>query len=141
MSGPRIEDYSHRSMDKLRYGDTDRQGHINNAVFTTFFETGRVELLFGGHIAGMPPEGCEIVIANISVDFRAEVLWPGEVTIGTRIARVGRSSIGLEQALFQGDTCAATAKATLVLIDVQARRPTPLSEETVAALQALCRAE
>jgi acyl-CoA thioesterase FadM len=28
--------------DKLRYNDTDRQGHVNNAIFATFFETGRV---------------------------------------------------------------------------------------------------
>ena len=27
------------SADKLRYGDTDRQGHVKNAVFMTFLET------------------------------------------------------------------------------------------------------
>ena len=32
--------------DKIRYADTDRQGHVNNAVFSTFLETGRVELLY-----------------------------------------------------------------------------------------------
>lgn len=36
-----------QTYDKLRYGDTDRQGHVNNATMATFFETGRVEILYG----------------------------------------------------------------------------------------------
>jgi hypothetical protein len=39
----KLTDYAFQAYDKLRYGDTDRQGHINNAVFTTLLETGRVE--------------------------------------------------------------------------------------------------
>ena len=31
--------------EKLRNGDTDQQGHINNAKIATFFESGRVEVL------------------------------------------------------------------------------------------------
>ena len=28
------EDFKHHSFDKVRYGDTDRQGHINNAMLS-----------------------------------------------------------------------------------------------------------
>ena len=42
----RLEDFVGQAYDKLRYGDTDRQGHVNNAVFATFMETGRVELIY-----------------------------------------------------------------------------------------------
>ncbi len=35
--------------------------------------------------------------------FRREVHWPGEVHVGTRVKRIGRSSLTLEQGLFQGD--------------------------------------
>ncbi len=38
---PRLEEFPLRTSDKVRYGDTDRQGHVNNAVFSTFLETGR----------------------------------------------------------------------------------------------------
>jgi acyl-CoA thioester hydrolase len=41
-----LANYAHQTFDKLRYGDTDRQGHVNNAVFSTLFETGRVEMLY-----------------------------------------------------------------------------------------------
>ena len=45
---PLLDDFVALSREKLRYSDTDRQGHVNNAVFSTFLETGRVELLFTG---------------------------------------------------------------------------------------------
>ena len=95
----KLEDYPFRSTDKLRFGDTDRQGHVNNAAFATFFETGRVELLDQlGILAGRP--GLGFVIANIGIDYRREVFWPGTVECGTAVAKIGVSSISLRQSLF-----------------------------------------
>ena len=42
---PTLAEFPLHSHDKLRYADTDRQGHINNSVFSTLLETGRVEFL------------------------------------------------------------------------------------------------
>ena len=75
---PQLSDFPNRTFDKLRYGDTDRQGHVNNAVFATFYETGRVEML---NATGWKPENPDFsyVIARITIDFRAEIFWPGTV--------------------------------------------------------------
>jgi acyl-CoA thioester hydrolase len=107
---------------------------VNNAAFATFFETGRVELLFD---PGAPwfLDGGTFVIARLVVDFRAELTWPGEVTIGTRVARVGRSSIGLEQGLFQRDVCAATAESVVVHVDAATGRPRALSSAAIARIR------
>src|SRR5450631_2831725 len=88
---PTLQDFVSVSSEKLRYRDTDRQGHVNNAVFSTFLETGRVEVLFtrAADLAG--PDG-GFVLARLQIDFRKEAKWPGEVEIGTRIVTVGRSS-------------------------------------------------
>ncbi len=116
-----------RTQDKLRYADTDRQGHVNNAVFATMLETGRVELL---HAADGPlhDAGCSFVIASLHLDFHGEITWPGQVDIGTRIATIGKSSLILDQALFQGDRCAATARTVIVHVNDGSRRSQPLSE-------------
>ncbi|WP_332681326.1 acyl-CoA thioesterase [Bosea sp. (in: a-proteobacteria)] len=124
-----IADFPLRTRDKLRYGDTDRQGHINNAVFSTLLETGRVELIYDAQVPLAEPGGA-FVVARLEVDFRAEMHWPGEVEIGSRVAAVGRSSIRLEQALFQGGRCTASAITVLVLMDDETRRSRPLSETT-----------
>lgn len=133
---PRLDAFPATAFDKLRYGDTDRQGHVNNAVFATFFETGRVEFLFGAGMAIAGP-GQSFVLARLEIDLVAEVNWPGTVEIGTRVTRVGKSSIGLEQALFQNGALVARAASVVVLTDVTSRRSTPLSEEAVARLRLL----
>jgi len=122
-----ITDFPLRAQDKLRYGDTDRQGHINNAVFSTFLETGRVELIYDRARQLVEP-GTSFVIARLEMDFRAELLWPGEVEIGTRIASVGRSSVRLEQAIFQGKHCVANATTVMVQMDEATRKSRPFSD-------------
>jgi acyl-CoA thioester hydrolase len=122
-----LEEFPARTSDKICYGDTDRQGHVNNAVFATFLETGRVEILHGRGDSLADP-GAAFVIARLVLDFRAEVTWPGEVTIGTRVAAIGRSSVKLEQGIFQNGKCVATAETTIVQMDETTRSSRPLSQ-------------
>jgi acyl-CoA thioester hydrolase len=132
----RLDDFPLRAWDKIRYADTDRQGHVNNAVFATLMETGRVEVLYDPSMPLAEP-GSSFVIARLSVDFRAEILWPGEVQIGTRIAAIGRSSLTLEQGLFQGGRCAAKGQTVVVLMDEATRRSRPLSPAATDRLRLL----
>ncbi|WP_448954780.1 acyl-CoA thioesterase [Labrys neptuniae] len=133
---PALADYAFIATDKLRYGDTDRQGHVNNAVFATFLETGRVELLHNS-AAPMAEPGASFVLARVVLDFRAEVLWPGSVEIGTRVNTIGRSSITLDQAVFQNGRCVAEAQTVVVQVDAETRRSRPLSAAAVERLQKL----
>ncbi|MCE7027349.1 acyl-CoA thioesterase [Jiella avicenniae] len=135
MTEPTLDDFAFKTRDKLRYGDTDRLGHVNNAVFSTFFETGRVELLHVGEAP--PPPGTAFVLARITIDFRREVNWPGEVVIGTGVERIGTSSIRLRQALFQNERLCASAETVIVLMDEATRKSTPLPQETRERLSAL----
>ena len=131
-----LEDFPARTHDKVRYADTDRQGHVNNAAFASFCETGRVTFLFDPERPLYPP-GTAFVIARLVLDFRAEIRWPGRVDIGTRVERIGRSSFTLSQALFQGERLVATAETVIVLMDEESRRSTPLPPATVEALEKL----
>jgi acyl-CoA thioester hydrolase len=132
----RLGDFPASTYDKVRYADTDRQGHVNNAVFATFCETGRVEFLFDPEQPLYPP-GAAFVIARLALDLRAEVRWPGTVEIGTRVEQIGRSSFTLKQALFQGDRLVATAETVIVLMDEETRRSTSLPPATVDTLKKL----
>ncbi len=123
------------SLDKLRYCDTDRQGHVNNAVFASLFETGRVDLLYHPDRPLCDP-GTSFVIARLAIDFIAELTWPGSVEIRTRIAALGRSSIRLDQALFQNGRLVARGESIVVLTSLETRRSHPLSEATIRALTA-----
>ena len=125
-----------KTYEKLRYGDTDRQGHINNAVFATMFETGRVEILYDPDVPLTSPN-CAFVIVNLTVDFRSEINWPGRVDIGTRVSKVGRSSVHFEQVLFQDGRVTATAKTVVVQMNETTRQSEPLSDAAIERLNHL----
>ena len=126
----RLQDFPLRSFDKLRFGDTDQQGHVNNAVFATLLETGRVELLYGG-LTTLSDPGCAFVIAHLELDFIGEMMWPGRIDVGTRLHSIGRSSLKLEQALFQENRLAAWSQSVVVQVDQTTRKPQALSEAAI----------
>ncbi|WP_298215342.1 thioesterase family protein [Acidocella sp.] len=133
---PKLADFTFKTYDKVRYGDTDRQGHVNNAVFATFLESGRCEFL--DHVFGPDwrKQGGSFVIVRLEVDFRAEIFWPGRVEIGTSVMRVGTSSLRTYQALFQGEKLVATAEGVLVFLDSD-KRSRPLQAPEREKLNAL----
>jgi acyl-CoA thioester hydrolase len=132
---PRPEDFPHRTVETIRFGDLDRQDHVNNAVFATFFESGRVVLLYNEEYGLIVP-GASFVLARLSIDFLGEIRWPGEVEIGTAIDAVGNSSLRVRQALFVNGVCVATAENTLVRVDKETRRPFPFAPEHAGRIRA-----
>ncbi len=124
--------YPARTFDKVRYADTDRQGHVNNAHFSEYFETGRVELLYHPDHP-LHDEDASFVIASFHIDYRQEIHWPGTVDIGTAIIKIGTSSIRIQQALFQNNHLVATAES--VIVHVKDGKSFPLSSPTRNTLQ------
>ncbi len=135
-----LEAYPSRTSADIRYSDLDRQGHVNNAVFATFSEVGRVAFMYDP-ARPLVSEGRSFVIARLQIDFRAELFWPGSVDIGTGVVRVGRSSFTLAQGIFNDGRLAATAEATIVMVDKKTRRSTPLPPQTVDILHSLSLAD
>src|SRR3954471_16180972 len=78
------------SEDVLRFGDTDMNGHVNNAVFAVLAESGRVNL-FRTQLGEDEREGCYFVIARLLIEFKAELHYPGRVSTGTWIRHLGRT--------------------------------------------------
>ena len=127
-TNPSLNDYLHVRQENVRYGDTDRQGHVNNAVFSTFFECSRTSILYDPSRNLITPDR-EFVIVKFEVEYLAELGWPGTVDIGTRVVRLGRSSIVCEQAIFQNGVCAAISSNVMVMIDVVTRKSAALPDE------------
>lgn len=120
----------------IRYCDTDRQGHVNNAVFATLLETGRVAFLINRD-RPILAAGAQFVIARLVIDFKAELNWPGTADVGTGVVKVGRSSFTLQQAIWQGCMCAAVAETVIVQMDEATRKSTTLSPAALERLAEL----
>jgi acyl-CoA thioester hydrolase len=132
--------YPARTNDMVRYGDLDPQGHVNNAVYVTFFETGRVEI-FRNPNSGLLVPGANMVMARLEIDYLRELRWPNTLVVGSGIAKIGRTSYTFAQGVFCGEECAAVCRATVVLIDDATRRPRPVPDDMLARLRALAMPE
>lgn len=132
----RLEDFPHHAADIIRLGDLDHQGHVNNAVYATYFETGRVHFMrdtFGGLRFGDK----NFVVARVEINYLRELHWPGNVVVGTGVERIGASSVAYAQAVFHEGACAASGRTTMVMIDRATRRPAAMAEDILAPLRTL----
>ena len=131
---PRLEDFPYRLTDNVRFGDLDPNQHVNNAVYETYFETGRVTLMKDPR-HGLLQEGLAWIMVRLDMHFRAELRWPGTIELGLGVVRLGRTSVTCEQVVFSEGRCVASATAVMVLIDEVTRKPAPLAVQLVQALQ------
>jgi acyl-CoA thioester hydrolase len=122
----KVDQYPFLSEDKIRYADTDRQDHVNNAISNQFLETGRIELLYNPK-KPLSTEGCSFVIVSLRMDYLKMIQWPGIVKIGTMVTRIGNSSIQLLQGIYQDNQVVAVAESTIVQVDNKTSLSTPLS--------------
>jgi acyl-CoA thioester hydrolase len=130
---PRLADYPHRVAEIVRFGDLDPQGHANQAVFLTYFESGRVAMFRNPDLSiGVP--GITYVMVRMEVDYMKELRWPGQLEIGTGIAEFGRTSFKAAQVIFHDGVCAARGLATLVCMDLTTRKATPIPEAAIERL-------
>ena len=136
MPAPSLSDFAVTSVEKLRFADTDRSGHITNAVFAACCQNARMELLCDPQRVPVPPN-TQFVIAKLVLEFRSEMHWPGTVEVGTRVEWISRSSIMLAQGLFAEQRCIVIAESVVALVDTSTRRSMHLPVATVDALRSL----
>jgi acyl-CoA thioester hydrolase len=131
---PRLEDFPYHLTDNVRFADLDPNRHVNNAVYATYFETGRVTLV-KDRSHGLMPDGLTWIMVRLDIHFRAELRWPGTVEMGLGVSKFGRTSVTFDQVVFSQGRCVASAQAVTVLIDEATRKPTPLTPEIIGNFQ------
>jgi acyl-CoA thioester hydrolase len=75
----------------IRWGDMDAFGHVNNTIYFRYVEQLRIEWM---ESTGLPlPEGQGPVIVSTFMNFRKQLVYPGNI-VGTMLAKApGRSSV------------------------------------------------
>ena len=133
-STPRLEDFPYRLSDNVRFADLDPNQHVNNAVYATYFETGRVTLM-KDRSYGLMPDGVTWIMVRLDMHFRAELRWPGTIEMGLGVVKFGRTSVTFDQVVFSEGKCIASAQSVSVLLDEATRKPTPLTAEILAKFE------
>ncbi len=77
-----------------RWSDIDEMGHVNNAIYLTYFEQSRVSY-FNEYMKWNWQE-YGVILANSHVDYIRPLLYPEPTFIYTRISRLGGKSFEVQ---------------------------------------------
>jgi acyl-CoA thioester hydrolase len=122
----------HTSLQKLRWGDMDMLGHVNNTVYFRYMEQARIEWIYA--LAGGQgyDDGHGPVIVNASCNFIVPLVYPADVDVRMFIGDPGRTSIGSYYDLMVGEKRCAEGAARMVWTDRATGRPVPLPAHVLA---------
>ena len=92
--------FRYRHPIEIRYVDTDALGHVNNAVYFSYFEAARAGYYeqISGHPFGTGPGADKrtFVIAEAHITYRQPALFGEPLSCACRVSWLGRSSFGLD---------------------------------------------
>ena len=132
----RREAYVHHREITTRWMDNAAYGHVNNVVYYSFFDTvvnawlierGALDVEKGDVVGFVVETGCH---------YFASLAYPDPVTVGLRVAHLGRSSVRYEVGLFapKSDAAAAQGHFVHVYVDRASRRPVEVPQALRDAL-------
>lgn len=100
----------------VRFRDLDAMGHVNNAVYFTYFEEGRKFFFY--HIQKViDPSGFEFILAHISCDYLKPANLASELVLQIWVGDIGRKSFHLGYRLVDGkDPAIVYAKAESIQV-------------------------
>ncbi len=125
----------HEKRIEIRWRDLDAYRHVNNAVYATYLEECRDELV-DSVLEGIG-DVWDYVLARVAIDYRRELTQADNVVVvRCAVERLGTSSITLREEIRTRDgELSAEAEAVLVARDQKTGRSRPLTEAERAAFE------
>lgn len=120
---------------EVTWRDLDAIGHVNNAVYFSYFEWARTKYWFeltGGSTA----TDLGFIVARAECDFRLELGLTEMIEIGVRIGELRNSSLDFVYEIRKGTgAIAATGKVVVVLMDWKTKSKLQVTAELRARIQ------
>jgi acyl-CoA thioester hydrolase len=119
---------------KVRFAETDANGHMSHVSAILYMEQARCEYLTALGMFDpeqMAREGKTFVLARQSIDYKAQAYFSETLDTYCRISRYGHSSLDIDYVIINRDTRAviAVAASTIVYFDSQKQKSTPLPSD------------
>ncbi len=119
------DEYPHRHRVATRWADNDVYGHVNNVEYYAWFDTAINAYLIGEGGLDIHAGAVIGLCVESHCAYRAAVSFPEVVEVGLRVAKLGRSSVRYELAIFREQTAEPAAEGWFVhvFVDRETRRP------------------
>jgi acyl-CoA thioester hydrolase len=123
----------------VRFRDCDAMGHVNHAVYFTYFEQCRPT--FWRELTGTPSPHARVIIARAECDYLAPAHFGDELEVGVNVGVIGRASFTLTYAIAKVADGQPVARGATVMVsyDYAAGKSVPLPEAARELLERLSR--
>jgi acyl-CoA thioester hydrolase len=101
---------------KVRWGDMDSLGHVNNAEYFRYMEQARISW-FDAHGLAMLDNGCGPVIVRGTCNFIKPITYPATVAVSMYLSRRGNKSFTVDHDLYlDGEPAMKFADGEVVVV-------------------------
>lgn len=132
---------------RVHWGEVDRMGHVNNAMYSRYIESARCEYfaaigISDARSAAPPPSNLALprittenegpILARLAIDFRRPVLHPDTISVHVATTRIGKTSATHRYVLTskeQKGAIVAEAEVIWVMLDYVKNEPVAISSE------------
>ena len=93
-----------------RWIDNDVFRHVNNVNYFAYFDTAVTYYEMSEKVVGLLDGPVHCVVAEVACRYYSSLAFPDRVTVGIRVASIGRSSVRYEVGIFRNDEDVAAAE-------------------------------
>jgi acyl-CoA thioester hydrolase len=112
---------------RIRFQDTDLQGHVYFGTFLTYFDEGLTGYMHAIQCTydNLKNAGVDLYYIHTECDFKSEAFFEEVLNVHVRTGKLGNSSIAFEFAAFKShnDELVATGNIIAVTVDPQTKKP------------------
>ncbi len=120
-----------RTIIRVRYGETDQMGIVNNAVYPTYFEIGRTMMFreLGFSYKKMEQTDILIPLSDIYIKYHSPAYYDEELTLSTELKEMPSSRIKFYYSIHNSKGKLITSGySTQAFINAKTRRPMRIPE-------------
>jgi acyl-CoA thioester hydrolase len=124
---------------RVRWGDVDSMGHVNNAKYFTYCESARMSYFAAVGMDAFRDGGrYGPALAAANLNFRRQVRYPADLAVWTRVSKLGRTSFTMDYEILDAATNerVADGEGVIVWVDYESGRPEAIPDGLRAAIRA-----
>ncbi|GAB3000548.1 acyl-CoA thioesterase [Amycolatopsis acidiphila] len=132
-----VNGYPHVQQIPTRWKDNDVYGHVNNVVHYSLMDTVINTWLI--ERGGLDPGTSPVIglCVESHCNYHASVAFPDVLSVGLRVAHLGKSSVRYEIGISRQEELVAEGHFVHVFVDRETRRPLPVEGKLRDCLEAL----
>jgi acyl-CoA thioester hydrolase len=135
---PMRERFHHWITIALHWGDMDAMGHVNNARYFTYCESGRMSYFNAIHLwQHREDERHGPALVTATCNFKQQVRYPDTLEVGTRVTELRNRSFRFESVLYRQGTGELVAEGSCVMawVDYGVNKAIPLPPGLRSAIE------